>query len=87
MMTTNREQVLESLATNMKSMRSICRPSVLPALVLTAALLPSVVAAQEAPPADSPMARLGTAARVEVGPTIDGRLDEVWTHVWASVKR
>ena len=67
--------------TNMKSMRSLCCPSVLPVLVLTAALLPSVVVAQEAPGlADSPMERLGTAARVEVGPTIDGRLDEdVWT--------
>lgn len=79
-MTTNREQVRESLATNMKSMRGTYCLSALPALLLAAALLPSVVAAQEAPPADSPMARLGTAARVEVGPTIDGRLDEdVWT--------
>jgi hypothetical protein len=73
MMTMNREQVRESLATNMKSMRRTYCLSALPALVLAAALLPSVVAAQETPPADSPMARLGTAARVEVGPTIDGR--------------
>ena len=56
------------------------RPSVGAVLVLASVLLPALAVAQDAPPqADLPADRLGTAAQVEVGPKIDGRLtDIVW---------